>query len=354
MSTHTGYEELYRETIPSVVSVYVTTGRSRRPGSSGAGSGFVFDVEEGGTSNHRTSSKSESNGHTGYVVTNQHVVRTAEEIELRFSKGDWRTGNVAGTDAYTDLAVIYVEDLPEYATSLPIATTNPIPGESVAALGNPMGLDGTITTGIVSGTNRSMRTGNSFSIPDVVQTDAPINPGNSGGPLVTLDGEVVGVNRARSGDNLGFAISPEIVTRVVPSLIADGTYHHSYLDVRTIDVSPAVAEANSLEEPRGVLVVDVSLGPSSAALKGSRGTRRVRNREVPVGGDVIVGVNDQEIRSHEELMRYLITETQPDEAVSVDIIRDGRKMTEQVTLGKRPAAKPRIQSHRRRGAAPGR
>ena len=108
MSTHTGYEKLYRETIPSVVSVYVTTGRSQRPGSSGAGSGFVFDVEEDNSSNHRTSSESESNGHTGYVVTNQHVVRTAEEIELRFSKGDWRTGNVAGTDAYTDLAVIYV------------------------------------------------------------------------------------------------------------------------------------------------------------------------------------------------------------------------------------------------------
>ena len=268
MSTHTGYEELYRETIPSVVSVYVTSGRSRRPGSSGAGSGFVFDVEDGGSSTHRTGSEVESDGHPGYVVTNQHVVRTAEEIELRFSTGEWRTGTVTGTDAYTDLAVIYVEDLPAYATSLPVATTNPIPGESVAALGNPMGLDGTITTGIVSGTNRSMRTGNSFSIPDVVQTDAPINPGNSGGPLVTLDGEVVGVNRARSGDNLGFAISPEILTRVVPSLIADGTYHHSYLDVRTIDVSPAVAEANGLEEPRGVLVVDVSLGPSSAALKG--------------------------------------------------------------------------------------
>ena len=349
MSTHTNYEGLYRKTIPSVVSVYTTPQRDAERTPSDAGSGFVYGVEEQGMSNQNT----EPGDDAGYVVTNQHVVRNREEVELRFSEGDWRTGHVVGTDAYTDLAVVRIEDLPEYATPLVIATENPTPGKAVAALGNPMGLEGTITTGIVSGTNRSMRTGNNFSIPDVVQTDAPINPGNSGGPLVTLDGEVVGVNRARGGDNIGFAVSPEIVTRVVPDLIADGAYRHSYLRIQTIDVSPTVAEANNLNESRGMLVVDVSLGPASGALKGCSSIRRIRGRDVPIGGDVIVGLDGQEVRSHEELMRYLITETKPGETVTVDLIRDGQQLVKELTLGERPRAKTRGRN-RRRGAVPSR
>ncbi|MFB6130957.1 MAG: S1C family serine protease, partial [Salinigranum sp.] len=191
------YERLYRETIPSVVSIYVGLDG---PGA-GAGSGFVYDGE--------------------HVVTNQHVVGAADDVELRFSDGSWRRGVVVGTDAYTDLAVVRVDDLPAGATPLSVAAENPGPGRPVAALGNPLGLDGSITAGIVSGSNRSMSTASGFAVPDVVQTDAPINPGNSGGPLVALraeaDGddsrvdaadagvpyEVVGVNRARQGDNIG-------------------------------------------------------------------------------------------------------------------------------------------------------
>ncbi|WP_227377036.1 S1C family serine protease [Haladaptatus halobius] len=317
MSKEKTYEQLYTETIPSVVSVYVTprnvAGRAR----SGAGSGFVYDRE-------------------GHVVTNHHVVSGSDEVELRFSQGDWRSGGVVGRDIDTDLAVVQVADLPEYANPLPVAADEPKPGQRVAALGNPMGLDGTITTGIVSGTNRSLPTGNGFAIPDTVQTDAAINPGNSGGPLVTLDGEVVGVNRARQGDNIGFAISAAIVGRVVPDLIADGYYRHPYLKVSTLDVSPLVAEANGLAETGGVLVVDVRLGPASGALVGCEAVRVLRGREIPVGGDVIVGVDDRAVRSHEELMRYLITETHPGEVVEVKLVRDGRRTTEPVTLGERP------------------
>lgn len=330
-SEHT-YETLYRNAIRSVVSVYVTPGRSDRA-RGGAGSGFVYRVEEGGAG--REDSADEFR--TGHVVTNQHVVGGASEVELRFSEGDWRTGSVVGRDTYTDLAVVRVSDLPDYADALPMAEENPTPGQRVAALGNPMGLDGTITTGVVSGTNRSMPTGNGFAIPDTVQTDAAINPGNSGGPLVDLHGRVVGVNRAKGGDNIGFAVSTAIATRVLPALVAEGAYRHSYLKVQTYDVSPAVAEANGLEEPRGVLVVDVSLGPSSGALLGSTGSVRVRGREVPVGGDVIVGVNGHPVRSHEELLRYLITETEPGEEVTVDLVRDGERLTERLTLGERPA-----------------
>ena len=306
------YEQLYERTIPSVVSIYV------RPedGRGGAGSGFVYD--------------------DAHVVTNQHVVGDAESVELRFGDGSWATGAVVGTDVYTDLAIVRAENLPDDVESLTVATRNPAPGQPVAALGNPMGLDGSITRGIVSGANRSTPTENGFAIPDTVQTDAAINPGNSGGPLVTTEGEVVGVNRARQGDGIGFAISPAIVRRVVPALIADGTFRHSYLKIRLLDVSPSVAAANDLDEPRGVLVVGVDLGPASAALYECTAEVVHEGRRIPVGGDVITGVHDNSIDTHEELMRYLILETQPGELVELDLIRDGRSITERVTLGERP------------------
>ncbi|MFB6192182.1 MAG: S1C family serine protease [Haloarculaceae archaeon] len=325
---------LYRETIPSVASIYVTAddhGRRR-----GAGSGFVYDAE--------------------HVVTNAHVVGDATTVDLRFAEGDWRTGRVVGTDAYTDLAVVAVADLPAYAAPLSLADEPPVPGAPVAALGNPMGLDGSITTGIVSGANRSMPVG-SFAIPDTVQTDAPIDPGNSGGPLVRwaddvpapdddgTDGagdegrapgvEVVGVNRARAGDNIGFAVSAAIVAAVVPSLIAEGRHRHPYLRARTLDVSPSVAEANGLEEPRGVLIVDAPDDPASG-VAGCTGTRTVRGQELPVGGDVLVAVDGVPTDSGEALMRHLLLETAPGDAVELELLRDGRRLTERLTLAERP------------------
>jgi len=324
------YERLYRETIPSVVSVYVTPegGERDERGRHGAGSGFVYD--------------------RAHVVTNHHVVGDAAEVDLRFSERDWRRGRVLGTDAYTDLAVVAVDEFPGYATPLELVDTPPAPGTPVAALGNPMGLDGSISSGIVSGASRSMPTGNGFAIPDTVQTDAPINPGNSGGPLVTLDGRVVGVNRARTGDNIGFAVSAEVVRRVVPELLDAGEVRHSYLRIRTLDVSPTVAEANGLDETGGVLVVDVSLGPASGALIGCDRTRVVRGREIPVGGDVLVAIDGDPVDSHEALMGHLLLETSPGEDVTVDLLRGGERLTERVTLAERPTP------GRRRGRGPGR
>ncbi len=348
MSTQPDYNDVYEDVMPSVVSVYVgaTDEDATGPGR-GAGSGFVYDER-------------------GHVVTNHHVVAPpratrsrrgrpgievveSDAVELRFGRGDWRTADVVGTDPHTDLAVVRVDDPPDYAKPLPVAGSSPEPGEPVAALGNPMGLDGSISSGIVSGTNRSMPTGGGFALPDTVQTDAPINPGNSGGPLVAVGGSdgdrgergrqpaVVGVNRARQGDNIGFAVSPEIVERVVPSLIEDGRHRHPYLKVSTLDVSPAVAEANGLDEPRGVLVVDVRLGPSSGALIESTRTVEVRGREVPVGGDVVLAIDGQPVDAHEELMRYLVTACEPGETVELTVLRDGVERTVEVELAERPA-----------------
>lgn len=336
MHADVDFERLYRDVIPSVVSLYV----GRETPGVGAGSGFVYDE--------------------GHVVTNEHVVNGVERVELRFADGSWAVGRVVGTDAYTDLAVVAVEEMPDSATPLTVAPENPSPGRPVAALGNPLGLDGSITAGIVSGANRSMPTSGGFAIPDVVQTDAPINPGNSGGPLVGLrvdddagDAahryEVVGVNRARQGDNIGFAVSPTIVERVVPTLVALGRYPHSYLRTRTLDVTPTVAEANGLDDPRGVLVVEAPEGPRPGdGLRGADGTKTVRGQRVPVGGDVIVGIAGAELRSHEELMRYLITETRPGEPVAVDVIRDGEPETVTIVLDERPAVEPRRRGRTRR------
>jgi S1-C subfamily serine protease len=313
MSGNPTIKRLYDRTIPSVVSVYVTEGTDGR---GGAGSGFVYDDE--------------------HVVTNEHVVGGTDYVELRFHDGAWCTGAVVGTDPYTDLAVVHVSDLPETATPLPVADSNPDPGERVAAIGNPMGLDGTITVGYVSGTNRSNPTGTGFRIPETIQTDAAVNPGNSGGPLLTLDGTVVGVNRAKGGDNIGFAIAPVIVNRVVPALVTDGTFRPAYLNVRTIDVSPTVAEANGLDEVSGVLVVDVG-SDADGTLRGCDGVAQLRGRTIPTGGDVVVGIDGDPVHSTEELTSYLLTEAAPGDAVEMTVRRDDETFTADVTLAARPS-----------------
>jgi len=310
------YEQLYSATVPSVVSLYRDAGRG------GAGSGFVYDES--------------------HVLTNEHVVRDRKRVDVRFHDGSGETGTVVGSDVYTDLAVVRVDDRPVDATPLPIAGEDayPRPGQHVAALGNPLGLDGSLTTGVVSGVDRSMRTSGGFSIPDVVQTDAPINPGNSGGPLVAAAGDypVVGVNRAKSGDNIGFAVSARVVSTVVSDLLAEGRFRHSYLRVRTLDVTPRIADANGLDDPRGVIVVDVREQTGGDRLVGCRSRRRVGDTAVPVGGDVIVGLEGARVRSHEELTRLLLTETRPGRPVTLEVVRNGRERTIQTVPVERPVS----------------
>ena len=307
------YTQLYDRTIDSVVMLRIPT----EEGVVG-GSGFVYDRR-------------------GHVVTNEHVVGDADTVEVRFRDGEWRTADVVGTDVYSDLAVVRVADPPDYATPLPVAETNPQPGERVVAMGSPFGLAGSVTAGIVSGVNRSMPTENGFSIPDTVQTDAAINPGNSGGPLVSTDGTVVGVNRARGGENVGFAISAAIVERVVPALIARGSYEHTYVGIFTLDVTPAFADAYGLDRARGLVVVQVADGsPADGVLQPAGGSETVGGQSVPTGGDVILAVDDRPIASHQDLSRYLALQTSPGQTVAFTVVRNGTRQTVDLALGRRP------------------
>lgn len=307
------YVQLFNQTIDSVVQIQTA---------SGLGSGFVFDSLENGTS---------------YVVTNAHVVNESGIVGVQFNRGDLRTGRVVGSTSYADLAVVRVNETPDYAEALPVTNETPQPGERVAALGSPYGLESTITSGIISGVNRTMPT-QAGQLPNTIQTDAPINPGNSGGPLILCDsGQVAGVNRAGGGENIGFAISASLVNQIVPELIQNGTYEFPFLGIQPAPLTQAIAQANDLNVTEGVYVAGVVRGsPASEALQGPTDVEFINRQPVPVGGDVIVGIDNRSVSTREELLSYVLTETQPGETVELTVIRDGERQTVNVTLGERP------------------
>jgi len=316
------YTEVYDRTVDSVVLIRAIGPRT------GQGSGFVFrdpDGEPGGRQ---------------YLLTNEHVVGGADSLEILYSGEDWRTGEIVGTDYYSDLAVVEVADPPEYATPIPLVEEEPPIGTRIVAIGNPFGLEETLSAGIISGTNRSMdvnyqRPGG-FSIPDAVQTDAALNPGNSGGPMLTLDGRVVGVVRAGRGDNVGFGISAALARRAGTALIEKGEYEHAYMGVGLSPVSPMIAEANELDTTRGVIVTSVREdGPSDGILQGSSQEQQ-DGLPVPVGGDVITALDGTNVDTLNDLSTFLALETSPGDTIPVTVIRDGEEQTVDLTLGSRP------------------
>lgn len=307
--------DVYEAVLPSVVGVQ-GYGRS---GPEQQGSGFV--------------------GPGGRVITNEHVVAGADEVKLRFDGNEWRDAEVLGTDTYSDLAVLDPIDPPAAASPLPFVDTDPEPpvGTPVLAIGSPYGFAGSASEGIVSGVDRLLPAPNQFRIADAVQTDAALNPGNSGGPLVTFDGEVVGVVSSAGGENVGFAISAALAGRVVPALAEDGEYAHPYLGARLLEVSPAVAEAYDLDSVGGVVVVDaIADGPAEGVLEPATGTTTVRGVEVPTGGDVIVAIAGVEVDTQADLSTTLALETTPDETVPVTVSRGDEERTVDLTLGARP------------------
>ncbi|MFT4882564.1 MAG: serine protease Do [Natronomonas sp.] len=301
------YAAVYDATIDSVAFVGDETG---------GGSGFVYD---------------------GYVITNQHVARDAESMDVRFEGGDWREAGVTATDVYADLAVLST-NVPDYASPLSFVDSVPAVGSEVVALGSPFGLESSVSAGIISGKNRSLQNPvTNFSIPNTVQTDAGLDPGNSGGPLVTMDGEVTGINVAGAGTSVGFSISPLLAARVLPELIETGNYDHPFLGITLLTVTPAVAEANDLDSTRGILVIDIlDSGPSNQTLQGSDGETTVDGRRVPTGGDVLVELAGNEIRTDADLGTTLALELSPGDRVPATVIRDGERREIQVPIGSRP------------------
>ena len=293
------------------------------------GSGFVYD----------------NNGH---IITNYHVVNGGGRLDVTFLDGTVYRASLIGSDPFTDLAVLYVEGVPsEKLEPLPLADSTQIRvGEQVAAIGNPFGLSGSMSAGIVSGLGRLIpsQEAGSFSIPDVVQTDAPINPGNSGGPLLNMRGEVIGINSAifsTTGQfaGVGFAIPSNTMTKVVPALITNGSFTHPWLGVSGTDMTPGISQALGLEEPRGFLVVDVVAGSpaDSAGIRGGDQETTVDGRPIQLGGDVIVSIDDRQVRKIDDILVYLQREKTVGDELSLTVLRDGSLHEITATLAARPS-----------------
>ena len=295
----------------------------------GQGSGFVWDTE-------------------GHIVTNAHVVDSADQVQITFPDGTVTIAEVIGIDPHSDLAVLKID--PTGYNLVPI-----LPGDldqmkvgmRVAAIGNPFGFAGTMTSGIVSAIGRSIPGLASFSIPESIQTDTAINPGNSGGPLLNEQGEVIGVNaqirsdeRANSG--VGFAIPITIVERVIPVLIAEGSYEHSYIGISGNTFSPICADGLGLDaEIRGAYVSSVLPG-TPAARGGLRGgNEEVQNDSIGIcptaaGGDLITAIDGSPVTRFDDLLIYLERYTSPGDSVTLSVLRDGRTIEVDVTLAPRP------------------
>ena len=293
----------------------------------GQGSGFVWD----------------DNGH---VVTNHHVVDGAEKVAVGFADGTTVEATVLGSDPDSDLAVLKLDEDVDYARPVRLADSSSVRvGQLAIAIGDPFGQEFTMTTGIVSAVGRSIRSGASqFSVPEVIQTDAAINPGNSGGPLFDRTGEVIGINTqilSRSGSNagVGFAVPVNIVQRVVPALIDDGEYQHSWLGIRGQDVHPEILELMGL--PSGikgthVLTVADDSPAHRGGLRGADEAVTAHGNEIKIGGDIIVEIDGQEVDGIAELIAYLSNYTRPDDTVTLGVIRDGAELDLDITLASRP------------------
>ncbi|RJX42052.1 serine protease [Halonotius aquaticus] len=344
------YTRVYNEVLPAVVVVHVAENDRKV----GQGSGFAIDP--------RT------------IVTNHHVVDPGSEVTVRLADGQWADASVVGSDRHSDLAVLELDSSVSVPKTLSFVTEPTPVGAEVVAIGAPFGLSESLSRGIVSARGRSVQGLSRFSIPAAIQTDTEVNSGSSGGPLVDLAGDVAGVVFASQGGNVGFAVSAELATRVIPELRETGSYDHSYLGVTILTVEPQIADANGLDRPRGVLVVETTDGgPSDGILQpsitgsddadsdsddsndsdaddpptnGSEPTPDEPTPDqpqsgaaaIPTGGDVILAIGGSEIDNTDELSRVLALETRPGQTVPIRVLRDGEEIVVDVTLGKLPDA----------------
>ncbi|MEE9538339.1 MAG: trypsin-like peptidase domain-containing protein, partial [candidate division NC10 bacterium] len=291
----------------------------------GAGSGFIIDER-------------------GYIITNNHVVEDARRLEVTLASGKKVSARLIGRDPFNDLAVIKIDVPDEKFHIVRLGDSDQLRvGQMAIAIGNPFGLDRTVTSGVVSSLDRTLRADNGREIRGVIQTDAAINPGNSGGPLLNSRGEVIGINTAifsPSGGSvgIGFAIPINKVKRIVPQLITKGRVSHPWLGISGLTLTPEISRTLSLPVKQGVLVVRVTRR-SPAARAGIRGgKRRIRigNTILRVGGDVLVGVDGQEIKSMRGLIAYFDDQKRVGQTVELEILRDGLRIMITATLGELP------------------
>lgn len=324
---------LYQRVAPSVVFIKVFSKVGGETNQLGSGSGFVLDRE-------------------GHIVTNNHVVEEADVIQVTFSDGSIARAELLGRDPYSDLAVLKVDVDPERLVPVELGDSSTLQvGQRVVAIGNPFGLEGTMTAGVISALGRTLPTqigGDEkgvYSNPDIIQTDAAVNPGNSGGPLLDMRGRVIGVNSAIRSETavnsgIGFAVPVNTLKRVVPDLIKDGRYRYPYLGIVSNNVFTLAELAEPLDLPviHGVLVAEVAPGGPAARAGIRGGDREVTVMGVPVkaGGDIIVAIDGYRLRNFDDLISYLVRETEVGQEVTLTIIRDGKEMDVRVRLGERP------------------
>jgi 2-alkenal reductase len=323
---------LYQRAGPAVVYIEVLAERQGVVAPLGSGSGFVIDME-------------------GHIVTNNHVVEQADAVRVTFSDGAVADARILGQDPYSDLAALKVDAMPDRLVALEFGDSGLLQvGQRVIAIGNPFGLEGTMTVGVVSALGRTLpsqvaESAGFFSNPEIIQTDAAINPGNSGGPLLDSRGRVVGVNsaiRSATGENsgIGFAVPANTVRRILPSLIEDGFYRYPYLGITSNNLFSLAELAGPLDLPRsrGVLVATVTAGEPAARAGLRGGDREIEVMGVPVlaGGDIIIAIDGYELRDFDDLIAYLVRETEVGQEVMMTIIRDGEELELPVELEERP------------------
>ena len=316
--------EIFEQTEESVVQVNVrTTDGRNNPGN--MGSGFVYSED-------------------GYIITNNHVVDDAGIVNITFLDGESYTAKIIGTDPDLDLAVLKVEMESRYIQPIPIGDSSQLKvGEQITAIGNPFGLSGSMTSGIISQMGRLLPQDSGYSIPDVIQTDAAINPGNSGGPLLNMKGEVVGINTAiqsATGEftGVGFAVPSNTVKKVIPVLIRDGIFHHPWMGISGSDVDPELAKVRGLASSKGFLVATVIEGSPAeeAGLLGVTDTKEIDGREYPLDGDIIIKIDDVVVRKISDILIHLQREKSVGDEMIMTINSDGAIIEATLVLGERP------------------
>lgn len=290
----------------------------------GSGSGFIIDTK-------------------GHILTNHHVVADAYELEVTLADGSKWPAKLVGSDPDNDLAIIKINAPKEKLKVIPMGDSRNLKiGQKVLAIGNPFGLERTLTTGVISSLGRTIRSEDGYLIEDVIQTDAATNPGNSGGPLLNSEGEIIGINSAiisPSGGSvgIGFAIPVNTAKRVIPELIAKGYVSYPWIGATIQSLIPEVAKYLNLKIERGAMIAEVVKGgpADKAGIRGGNQRIQVGNMIVIVGGDIVVRVNQQEVKTRDDLIRY-IREKRPGDTILLKIYRKGNLIDIKVTLGERP------------------